>query len=1121
MVLENTDKRDKKIAREKRDQEQWHRDRDNEIDEPADMSLDTPMSEIHEKNPKFFATMAYPYMNGSLHAGHAFTVSKVDFATGYARMKGKRALFPLGFHCTGMPIKACADKLTREVEMFGQNFERYDAEAVESTLPNGTSPAPMQGVKNEDITKHTSSKSKSAAKNVQAKYQFQISLASGVKKEEIHKFADPNYWLNYYPPICERDLNAFGARIDWRRRFCTTDVNPYYDAFVRWQMVRLKQKNKIQYGKRYTVYSPRDGQPCMDHDRSKGEGVGPQEYTALKLLVKDWSEAAKKLVEGKIPKEAKVYFVPATLRPETMYGQVCCFVGPKITYGVFKVSESDYYVCTQRAAWNMAFQGTFFDIDHFPRDESELKPVFTAPGSDFVGTKVNAPLSEHKSGVYILPMDTVSENKGTGVVTSVPSDSPDDYATMRDLAKKAAHYGIQKEWAELPIIPIINVPMEGDGDVDLIAKHLVEKLKIQSPKDAKQLEEAKDIAYKEGFYKGTMLIGEFKGDRVEDAKPKIREQLIKAGDAFAFADPNGYVESRSGQSCVVAHLGQWFLNYGKNDAQWQKSVLTYIEDGNTREERDHSVFENNKPRKGLQTFLSETAAAFEKNIDWLNQWACARTYGLGSKVPWDQSSLVESLSDSTVYMAYYTVAHFLHGDEFGRTPGKLNVKAEQMTDQAWDYIFGLSDASGAAAVTKESGISEDVLHKMRLSFEYWYPLDMRVSGKDLILNHLTFFLYNHLALFPRERWPSSIRANGHLLLNGDKMSKSTGNFLTLSQAVEKFGADAFRMALADAGDGIDDANFDEGTANAAILTTHKIQEAIENELARDNLREDGAEGVIWDDLFENEMHVLVHQTDQHYDKTLFKEALKSGFYDFQEALYFYQKQCRAANIAPARKLIQKFALLQSLLIAPIAPHWGQDIWIDILGKDGSILKALWPEVPSAQPQLVAVGEYVRNTSDNILSKKVAQSSKKKGGKGPAGPAKPQRVVIYVTKSFPAWQDEYVSLLRQEEQRGSTGLVEEKLAGMPKGKEKTRDFGFVSGLRNSIKNGVDADTVLGRKMLFDETEVLQQVRPGLIYNGGLADVKIVMVDAENMESMESPQVAASAVPGKPAFLFVDA
>lgn len=32
---------------------------------------------------------------------------------------GKKVLFPFGFHCTGMPIKACADKLTREMEIYG------------------------------------------------------------------------------------------------------------------------------------------------------------------------------------------------------------------------------------------------------------------------------------------------------------------------------------------------------------------------------------------------------------------------------------------------------------------------------------------------------------------------------------------------------------------------------------------------------------------------------------------------------------------------------------------------------------------------------------------------------------------------------------------------------------------------------------------------------------------------------------------------------------------------------------------------------------------------------------------------------------------------------------------
>jgi len=115
----------------------------------------------------------------------------------------------------------------------------------------------------------------------------------------------------------QADNRSLGTRIDWRRSFMTTPANPYYDSFVRWQMNKLHALGKIKFGERYTIYSPKDGQPCMDHDRADGEGIGPQEYTGIKMEVVEWSPAAQKTLEGKLGCR-KVFLVAATLRPETM-----------------------------------------------------------------------------------------------------------------------------------------------------------------------------------------------------------------------------------------------------------------------------------------------------------------------------------------------------------------------------------------------------------------------------------------------------------------------------------------------------------------------------------------------------------------------------------------------------------------------------------------------------------------------------------------------------------------------------------------------------------------------------------------------------------------------------------
>lgn len=1032
-------------------------------------------------------------MNGTLHAGHSFSVSKVEFAAGVARMQGKRALFPMGFHCTGMPIKACADKLVNEIKMFGRDFQEYKQE--ESVVEE----APAAKQTREDVTKFTAKKGKAAAKTIKMKYQFQIMQAIGIPTEEIHLFADPQYWLEFFPPLAIRDLTNFGCRIDWRRSFVTTDANPYYDAFVRWQMNRLKELNKIKFGKRYTIYSIKDGQPCMDHDRAEGEAVGPQEYTALKLKVLEWAPKAAEALKGKVPEGSNFFLVPATLRPETMYGQTCCFVGPKINYGVFKVNETDYYIITERAARNMAYQGVF-------AKEGVIEKAADVVGADLVGTLINAPLSLHKEGVRVLPMETVLPTKGTGVVTSVPSDSPDDYATVTDLAKKADYYGIQEEWAKLEIFPIIDTPSYGD----LCAPFLVKKLKIASPKDTKQLEEAKELAYKEGFYQGILKVGEFKGEKVEVAKPKVRKQMIDAGEAFAYSEPERKVVSRSGDDCIVSLMDQWYLDYGEDS--WKETALKWVE---------------NADGKGLETYTPETKRGFEGVLNWLNQWACARSFGLGSRLPWDPQFLVESLSDSTVYMAYYTVAHYLHKDLFGRTKGVGNVGPEQMTDEVWDYIFCRRDLSDE--VLKESNIPKATLESMRREFEYFYPLDVRASGKDLIPNHLTFFLYVHLAIFPPEYWPRSVRANGHLMLNGEKMSKSTGNFMSLRDMTLKYGADASRIALADSGDGVNDANFEEDVADNNILRLFNLKEWCEEMVrGQDELRS-GEQNNFQDALFANEINTSAKESIEQYANTSYKLALKAGLYELSGARDFYREACAAANIKMHKDLVLQYIEVQTLLLAVIAPHWAEYMWLEVLKKEGTVHNARFPEVGAVDASLSAKRDYVRNTASNVNSAEGLQLKKKAKGKETSfDPKKAKKLTIFVNDKFPAWQAKYIGLLKEMWNSETKSVNDKELNGkIGKMGEMKKAMPFVQGLKRRLQSGESTETVLEQKLAFDERETLLQMVPGLKRTGGLVACEIVAVEeggkkgvnlVENTEVDITVPAAEHAVPGQPTFFF---
>lgn len=172
---------------------------------------------------------------------------------------------------------------------------------------------------------------------------------------------------------------------------------------------------------------------------------------------------------------------------------------------------------------------------------------------------------------------------------------------------------------------------------------MCEELGISGPKDSQKLQQAKETAYKKGFYEGVLVVGQHAGNKVQEAKTLVRDALVQEGDACVYYEPEKKVVARSGEECVVGLLSQWFLVYG--ESEWRQQVEEYI---------------------GSEDFSACSPQAlhqFKFVLSWLKEWACSRSYGLGTYLPWTEHSenpvLIESLSDSTIYMAYYTVAHLI------------------------------------------------------------------------------------------------------------------------------------------------------------------------------------------------------------------------------------------------------------------------------------------------------------------------------------------------------------------------------------------------------------------------------------------------------------------------------
>ncbi len=718
------------------------------------------------------------------------------------------------------------------------------------------------------------------AKRIARKDQWTLDIYKNVHKvreEELSKFTDPEYIVKYFSSEYHEVMQHLGYSIDWRREFRTTDL--HYQKFIEWQFRQLKSKGFVGKGEHPVKYCPGCENPVGDHDLLDGEGVGINELTLVKFEINS------------------DYFVAATFRPETLFGATNLWINPEEEYIKVHINNENWII--SKKAYN--------NIVHQKKD---IKVIDEVNALEMIGKYVKNPVTGEEH--IILPASFVDPEYASGVVYSVPAHAPADYIALNDLKKdeKLLEKHDLKEKV-LEIQPINVVTLKGFGKFP--AEEIIEKFGVKNQKDDK-LKDATNELYKLEHAKGIMSehIKDYKDLSVQKARDEIIADLLESGKGDLMHDfTERPVICRCGTKAVVKILeDQWFLKY--SNEQWKELAMDCL---------------------GQENIVPpEVRANFEYYIDWLDDWACSRRIGLGTKLPWDKQWLIEPLSDSTIYMAYYAIAKYMKDID----PADLN-------DSFFDDVY-LDEGKYSG------GIGGELFDSIKNEFNYWYPLNWRLSAKDLVGNHLSFHIFHHSAIFPQKKWPKGIVVFGMGLLEGNKMSSSKGNVILLEDAIKTHGADVVRLFLMASAEPWQDFDWRENEVKGIKRRLEwfsefagRIEEIKDSSLSLKSFKLGKIKKPVNKWLL-SQVNMRIKDATEALEGFQTRKALQEALFLFKKDIdhYFY----RIEHENEAREEISNTLIYVlsnwTRLMAPFTPHTCEEMWSKIDGE-GFVSSAPWPE----------------------------------------------------------------------------------------------------------------------------------------------------------------------------------
>ena len=741
---------------------------------------------------------------------------------------------------------------------------------------------------------------------------------AGLTEADIKTISTPEGFVDFFSKRYVEDYKDFGFIGDWRRFTITT--NKDYNKFIEWQFKKLKELGLLIQAPYYATYCPKCGPVAVDPsemDLSKGGNAEKNEYTIIKLQFERPNQ----------------FIVVATLRPETMFGQTNVWLDSNVNYVKIQVGK-EIWIASKEFAEKLKYQ----------RDEN-TSILGQIRGKELLGKYCLAPYVNRE--IIILPSKFCDPDVGTGIVTSVPSDAPADHIGLHDLQvseSECKKYGLDFEKIKnIKPIPIIKSKDFGE----FAAIEICEKFGIKSQADTEKLELAKKEVYKKGFHTGILLstCGEFSGMKVEDAKNKMKEDLIAKSQADIFYDLSEEVLCRCGGNVFIKKVpDQWFIDYDNK-----------------------KLTEKTKKHVEKMTLLPEQ---FKQNLpgilDWFGPRACARQgRWLGTKLPFDESYTIEPIADSTLYPIYYLVSKYVN-------EGKL--KTEQLSEKFFDYVYL------GKGKPEDTGIDKTLVEQIRKDVEYWYPLDINLGGKEHQTVHFPVFLMNHVAILPEKYYPKGIFVNWWVVSKVGKISKSKGGVRSLSDEAKTYSVDAMRLFYANIANPFVDISFEKEDLTNYKQRLDRIYNFIE-EIIEDK---DNNKDTRLDSWLESMWNTRLKSITDNMEVIEFKNTTDDIYFNSYNDLCWYRNR-GGSNKELLKEILKQWALTLGLFTPHLAEELNEKLGVKELVSISAFPKA---DDKKINNQIIEEEKRVEKTISEIRN--VMKMS---------GVEKPKKITLYISESW--------------------------------------------------------------------------------------------------------------------------